>query len=535
MNRRKFLVKTTGAVGSLGLLSSLICKSNLTSNQRPNILLILVDDMGWSDLGCFGGEINTPNLDRLAEQGIRFTQFHNTAKCFPSRACLLTGLYAQQCGMNKRPGHFKNCVTLAQVLKAGGYRTLMTGKHHGLDNPCELGFDRYYGLRDGCCNYFNPGVQREGEGVPAHKKRFFPRTWCIDKKVYEPYTPKEKDFYTTDYFTKYALQYLDEYKNEDKPFFLYLAYTAPHDPLQAWLEDIEKYRGKYMAGYEAIRKARYERQREMGLVNESYPLSDPTYYDWNALTEKQKEEEDARISVYAAMIDRVDQNIGKLLDKIEEMEELENTLILIASDNGCAASSEGDYKQYNTTVNQGEFGSMTRWTKIGYSWSNVSNTPYRFYKVYSHKGGTCTPMIAWWPKGIKGKNRISHHVFHFIDVMPTLIEVAGATYPEQFKGEKIPPIQGRSLVPIFQGKEPAPRGTLFWQYAKGKALRNEHWRLVSDDNGPWELYDMRYDKTETKNLVEKFPEVVQKLDAMYQNWANRWCEKQDSENIVASI
>ena len=213
--------------------------------------------------------------------------------------------------------------------------------------------------------------------MPAHKiGHFFPRTWCIDGKVYEPYTPKEKDFYTTDYFTKHALKYLDEYRDDDKPFFLYVAYTAPHDPLQAWPEDIQKYRGKFMAGYETHRQERYRRQQEMGLIDESFPLSEPYYADWNALSEEEKAKEDTRMAIYSAMIDRVDQNIGKLLDKIAERGELDNTLVIFASDNGCAASSDGKYSNYNPTANQGAMGSMTRWTKLGRLKGKYSLMPY---------------------------------------------------------------------------------------------------------------------------------------------------------------
>jgi arylsulfatase A-like enzyme len=523
MDRRSFLRSLTGVGAALSTMPFLSgCNTSSTKiSKKPNILLILVDDMGWSDIGCFGGEVNTPNLNRLAKNGIRFTQFHNTAKCFPSRACLLTGLYAQQSKMNKSPGSFQNCITLGEMLRTVGYRTLWTGKHHGVDNPVTMGFDRYFGLRDGCCNYFNPGIQREGEGVPAHKTKFAPRTWCIDDKVYEPYTPKEKDFYTTDYFTKHALQYLDEYKEDGKPFFLYMAFTAPHDPLMAWPEDIKKYKGKFMAGYGSYRKARYQRQLDMGLLDGRYPLSEPTYADWEALSDEEKDKEDSRMAVYAAMIDRVDLNIGKLLDKIKERGELDNTLVLFASDNGCAGSSEGNFSGYNPTANQGEFGSMTRWTKIGHSWSNVSNTPYRLHKVDTHKGGSCTPLIAYWPNGIKGENRICHEPGHFIDIMPTLVEITGANYPTEFKNQQVVPMQGRSLVPVFQEKQLADRGALYWQYSRGKGVRFEKWRLVSDNNGPWNLYDMTVDKTETKNLIDEFPEIAKKLEAMYLDWIEK--------------
>ena len=288
-----------------------------------------------------------------------------------------------------------------------------------------------------------------------------------------------------------------------------------------------------MAGYETYRKARYKRQQEMGLIDDSFPLSDSTYADWDALSEKEKIKEDTRMAIYAAMIDRVDQNIGKLLDKIELVGTLDNTLVLFASDNGCAASSVNNYSSYNPTANQGQMGSMTRWTKIGPSWSNVSNTPFRLYKTHTHKGGSCTPLIAFWPKGIKGKNRICHEVGHFIDIMPTLAEAAGASYPAEFNGLKIPHMQGRSLVPIFQKKKSADRGSIFWQWSKGKGVRHDHWRLVSDNNKPWALYDMRVDKTETNNLVKQQPEIADKLDTMFRNWIKS--NKKGQENATANI
>jgi arylsulfatase A-like enzyme len=509
--RRNFLKKL--GLSSLSLLSpwSSLAKA-ATPKKQPNIILILADDMGWSDIGCFGGEIKTPNLDRLGKGGVRFTQVHNTAKCFPSRACLLTGVYAQQCGMDKKHGKITNAVTLAEVLKNAGYRTLMAGKHHGTENPFERGFDRYFGLRDGCCNFFNPGKQREGEGKPAQKRN--DRFWCIDEKTYSPYTPEEKDFYTTDYFTKYAIQYLDEYKNEDKPFFLYLSYTAPHDPLMAWPEDIAKYKDTYKVGYEKIRKARFKRQQEMGLLDASFPLSEPDYPEWDSLTEEQKNEEAQKMAVYAAMIDRMDQNIGLLLQKLKALGEEDNTLILFASDNGCSA--EVVRSGYNVP-GTGEIGSMTRWTSLGGDWANVSNVPYRYYKNYSHQGGICTPLIAHWPETIKNQGRISQHVGHFIDIMPTLMEVSGARYPSLHNGMPITPVEGESLLPAMQGKEKPRKKPLFWQWSKGKAVRTEKWKAVSW-NGDWELYNMQTDKTETSDVAKKYPDVVAKLTSLYDQW-----------------
>ncbi|MBD3265887.1 sulfatase-like hydrolase/transferase [bacterium] len=507
MISRRNALKTLG-LGSMALPSLAKAKPA----KRPNIIFILADDMGWSDLGCYGSEISTPNLDRLAKGGVRFTQMHNTAKCFPSRACLLTGLYAQQCGMDRRPSEITNAVTLGEVLKSAGYRTLMAGKHHGTENPFERGFDRYFGLRDGCCNYFNPGKQRPGEGKPAKKRDA--RAWCIDEKTYKPYTPQEEDFYTTDDFTNHAISYLDEYKNEENPFFLYLAYTAPHDPLMAWPEDIAKYEDTYKVGYEAIRNARFERQKQMGLIDDSFPLSQSTYPAWDTLTEEEKKTEARKMAVYAAMIDRMDQNIGRVLDKVKELGEEENTLIFFASDNGCSAEVVRGGKNVPGT---GEIGSMTRWSSLGPKWANVSNVPFRLYKNYSHEGGICTPMIAHWPNGIQGKNRVTSQPGHFIDIMPTLVEVSGAEYPKKFNGETITPYEGESLTSVFQGREFERQKPIFWQWARGKAVRTDRWKYVSW-SGSTELYDMRVDKTETNNLAKKKPQVLEKLLNLYEDW-----------------
>lgn len=480
------------------------------SLEKPNILLILVDDMGWSDIGCYGGEVETPNLDRLAENGIRFTQMHNTSKCFPSRATLLTGVYAQQCGYDKSfKQPIKNAVTIGEVLQTAGYRTLWSGKHHSTETPVDRGFDRYFGLRDGASNHFNPGKQRDAEPIPAQKRP--DRTYFIDHEKYQPFTP-EKDFYTTDYFTKYALDWLDEYKEEEKPFFLYMAYTAPHDPLMAWPEDIAKYKGKYLQGYEAIRTKRYARQKEMGLIDDKFMLSEETYDAWSSLSDSMKQVEDLKMAVYSAMIDRVDQKIGELLQKIEDMGERENTLVLFMSDNGSSA-------ELVKIPGDGKIGTVGHWTSLGQNWANVSNTPYRYYKNYSFEGGTCTPMIAHWPKGIEAKNGFSNFNGHFIDIMATLVDITGAKYPEEFNSQKIVPMQGVSLLPIMQGEKIERGKPLFWQWAKGKAVRDGKWKIVANGNdASWELYNMEIDPTEIENLADTNTDIVERMNDLYISW-----------------
>ena len=502
------------------VLVVLSCKKE---QQKPNIILISADDLGWSDIGCYGSEVQTPNLDKLGEEGIRFTRFHNTSKCFPSRACLLTGVYAQQNGYSKTHRNpITNAVTLGEVLKTAGYRTLWSGKHHGLENPFTRGFDRYYGLKDGACNYFNPGNQRPGEGAPARKGKPGNKTqrwWCIDSVMYHPYTPEAKDFYTTDYFTNYALGWLDEYKKEDKPFFLYLAYNAPHDPLMAWPEDIAKYKGKYNAGYETIRKQRYQKQLQMGLFNESYKLSNPTYDSWDDLSDSVRRDEIRKMEVYAAMIDRLDQNIGRMLSKLKEIGKDKNTLIMFVSDNG--ASSE----MVHIADDYGEIGSLTRWSSLGKSWANVGNTPFRFYKNFSYEGGINTPLIAWWPGKIKAKS-FSEFPGHFIDMMATFVDISGATYPKEFNNHKITPMQGVSLLPVLKGKEMDREKPIFWEWSDGKAAFSDSWKIVKEGvETPWELYNIEKDPTETNNLANDKHEKVTEMDELFKSWKTTFPEQ----------
>ena len=316
------------------------------------------------------------------------------------------------------------------------------------------------------------------------------------------YTPENKTWYTTDVFTDWAIDFLDQYKNEDKPYFLYLSYTAPHDPLHAWPEDIAKYEGVYDIGFEAIRESRFKRQKELGIVGNDVRLSPATHRPWNSLSGEQKSDQARRMQVYSAMIDRVDQNVGKLMAKIKELKEENNTLILFASDNGC--SSE------NVNTGNGEIGSMTRWSSLQQDWANVSNTPFRYWKNLSHEGGIRTPFIASWPRVITEKGGFQRQPMHFIDVMATLLDITDATYPETFNDQAVTPLQGESFLPALQAKTlPARRAPIFWQYGKGGAIRDGNWKLVtrsltkevSRREIDWELYDLNNDLTETVDVA----------------------------------
>lgn len=485
-------------------------KEAAESQKKTNVILILADDMGWSDLGCFGSEVQTPNLDKMASNGMRFTQMYNTSKCFPSRACLLTGLYSQQTGYNKdfkQP--FNNAVTLGEMFQSAGYTTMWSGKHHSTENPITRGFDHYSGLFAGASNHFNPGKQREGEGKPAQKRP--DRPWSIEGEIFQPYTPESKDFYTTDTFTDYALGWLDQHKDENKPFFLYMSYTAPHDPLMAWPEDIAKYRGKYVEGYEKIRQARFEKQKSMGLISDDYPLSESMHKKWDELTDEEKDLEDQVMAVYGAMIDRLDQNIGRLQAKLKELKVEENTLIVFVSDNGASAENVN-------LQGTGEIGSMTRWTSLRKDWANVSNTPLRFYKNYSYEGGIKTPMIVHWPQGLKIKNTISETPLHFIDFMSTFTELSGAEYPTQYREQEIKPMQGVSFLPLLKGEKVVRNKPLFWEWKAGRAIRDGDWKLVSYKE-KWELYNLKNDPVESNDLAESNPEKMEDLKMKFNEWA----------------
>ena len=522
INRRQFLSQSTRGLTGLALTAAYYqmgCSVKM-KDHRPNIVLIMADDMGFSDVGCYGGEIHTPNIDKLAQGGLRFTQFYNNAICVPTRASLLTGLYSQQVGVYRNaPEVYENCVTLAEVLKNAGYRTLMTGKWHAQEIPVQRGFDRYFGLCDGCCNYFNPGPRRPGEPEPGRKLTSYgyPRRWAVDDKEYKPYAPEDPQFYTTDAFTDYALQYLDQYGKEHHPFFLYLAYTAPHYPLHAWPRDIAKYRGKYLKGWDQLREERFERIKTLGFFDEDLqlPPRDERVPAWDDV--ENKDEWDLKMAVYAAMIDRMDQNIGRILAKISALGKQENTLVIFLSDNGgCEGAAN-----YTPEVPPGP---VESYRSVDAPWANASNTPFRKYKAWDHEGGICTPFIAYWPKIIKNGGGITDQVGHIIDIMATLADIAGATYPSEYKDRRVLPLEGKSLLPIFRGKQRKGHDALFWQIAPGRhrAVRSGKWKLVSTSkDAHWELYDMQTDRFEMHNLAQTYPQEARELREHYFKWAEK--------------
>lgn len=492
-----------------------------TDRQRPNIVLILADDLGYSDISPYGSEIETPHLQRLAEGGMRFTLMHNTSKCFPSRAELLTGTYAQQSHMHDEPGTFENSVMAGEVLSRAGYRTLFVGKHHGTDNPSNWGFDHYWGLRDGAANYFNPGEKRPVDpGEPAQKDWAYPRTFVFDDSIAAPFTP-EKGYYGTDTWTDWSLELLQRYEGEESPFFLYLSYQAPHDPLQAPEETIEKYDGMYDEGYSAIREARYDRLVESELIDEeTFPLSEPTHRDWDTLSTEEREDQARRMEVYAAMIDRMDQNIGRLIDYLEEAGELENTLIMFASDNGASAEV--------VQIGDGPIGSVTRWASLEEDWANVGNTPFRYYKNYSYQGGVATPFIVRWP-GVVEPESTTDYVGKFTDIMPTLIDITGAQYPETYKGDSVVAMQGQSLLPVLRGQQRQREGPIFNKWSDGKSVYRNGWKLVQQGEGEWELYDLREDRTETTNRAGERPSMVEDLSSTWQEWYDSTAQYRSDE------
>jgi arylsulfatase len=483
----------------------------ITAQERPNIVVLMVDDMGYSDLGCYGSEIRTPHLDRLASEGIRYTQFYNTSKCWTTRISLLTGVYHNRSGRG-----FEHTAMVSEVLGPAGYKTWWSGKHHATFDPRTRGFNEFQGFLGGAINCWNPGgkTARPGEPEPGWASDY---AWIVGGKEVKPFVP-EKDFFATDDFTDWAIEWMDKSKDDPTPFFLFVAYNAPHWPLHAHKEDVAKYKGVYDGGYGAIRRARYKRQAEMGLFPKSVAMSEPEFGDteWQALSPEERRNESIRMEVHAAMVDRVDQNVGRLVKALKQQGKLDNTLILFLVDNGASAERPRACKVDEKL----EWGSVGTFNAIGRQWALACNTPLRFWKTTSHEGGICTPMIAHWPKGISAKGSINRSPAHLVDLLPTWMELAGekARYPGSSKQEAIPPIDGSSIAATFTGETITRARPMFFAYGGGRGVRQGNWKLVSLKGKPWELYDLSKDRTEMKNLADAHPERVAALRKLFDSW-----------------
>jgi len=549
---------------SLIFLIALVMLSGCSQKEEkkpPNIILIMGDDMGFSDIGAYGGEINTPNLDQLAANGLRFTQFYNNARCCPTRASLLTGLYPQQAGVGHMledrgtPGYqgdlSKQAVTIAEVLKSAGYSTYMSGKWHVtpyiIDNPDkgnwprQRGFDRFFGMISGAGSFYDP------------------RSLALENEYVAP----RNGFYATTDFTNNAVKYIREHQSNN-PYFLYVSYTAAHWPMHAPASEVAKYKGRYNMGWDSLRKERYERMAGMGLVDERWVLTprDPSVERWGEEIED-KEWEIANMEVYAAMIDIMDQGIGQIVEALKAKEELENTLIFFLQDNGACAeeldwvepqpdedeltplpSNQPQTKMIPHITRDGKPvkimkeawpGPPEGYTAYGLNWANASNTPFREYKHWVNEGGIATPLIAHWPARIKSGGEFIEVPSHLIDIMATCVEVASADYPSNFHEQNITPLEGKSLVPTFENTPMKPR-SIFWEHEGNRAVRSGRWKLISiaDKSNSfiwdqvedlpienWELFDMEADRTEMNNIAKQHPDVVMDLSIQWVEWARR--------------
>lgn len=551
-NRRDFLKIGAGlAAATLAPKANAVLGSlagHAPNGAKPNIILILADDMGFSDIGCFGSEVATPNLDKLASRGIRINQFYNNPRCCPSRASIMTGLYSQQAGMGDMVadhGRYPypqyngildaRTITIPEALKTVGYNTAMVGKWHlATENdegkrswPIQRGFDKFWGMIAGASVYYESNVLMSGN---------------------EPLPRAPKGQYLTDLWADHAASYVTELAHEDKPFFLYAAFNAPHWPIQAPEELVQKYAQRYAAGWDALREERHKKQLAMGLVSEKWALTprDPRVPAWDKVDNKDWEMR--RMAVYAAMIDRLDQGIGRILDSVEKAGIAENTLIVFMSDNGGNAEELGRGKR-QTPAASGEGsihgnasseaslpcgigmtcagnvpgvmpGGENTFQSIGIPWGNCANTPFRLYKHYTQEGGISSPFIACWPAVIKPTARPVNAIGHETDLMPTFLEVSGATYPKQVAAGPIPALAGQSLLPLFEGMSRA-RAPIYWEHEGNKAVREGRWKLVSRFPDSWELYDMEADRTELHDLAASEPERTKKMARMWDAWAKR--------------
>ncbi|QDT27932.1 Arylsulfatase [Gimesia panareensis] len=497
---------------------------SLSAAKRPNIILIMCDDMGFSDIGCYGGEVDTPNLNQLANEGMRFTQFYNNAKCTTTRASILTGLYPRF----GKGGHLRqNMVTLGEAMKVAGYQTGLSGKWHLMKtkgyaksevpggwlnrydkttHPFFRGFDSYYGVLDGCCNFFDPTISD-----PPYKRAGI-RSFGQDAGAV---TEFPKDYYTTDAFTDHTLGMIRRYSQNEKPFFIHLCYTAPHYPLHAKPEDIKKYVGKFKMGWEQMRKDRWQRLQELGLAGKNWSLSegDSRSYDWETANQ---DFEDLRMAVYAAMIDCMDQNIGRIRQTLNQTGQLDNTLIVFLSDNGGCSEEPGgrDPKVRHP-------GPKDDYVAVGPAWGWAQNSPFRRYKSWVHEGGISTPCIAWWPGKVPA-GTINRSTAHIIDLLPTFLEIADTKYPETYQGHELLPLEGTSMLSLLKGENKTLHDSLAWYWSSNRALRQGPWKLVWDkDVKQWELYNIGDDRCEMKNLADNHPDRVQKMAQDWFTWADK--------------
>jgi arylsulfatase A-like enzyme len=496
-----------------------------TPAKPPNVLLILADDLGFSDLGCYGGEIATPNLDKLARGGLRFTQFYNTTRCWPTRAALLTGYYAQQVRRDTLPGISSGsrgvrptwAPLLPDVLGPLGFRSYHSGKWHLDGLPLENGFDHSYWQQDEGRNFSPQRHAEDGRPLPPVKS--------------------SDGYYSTTAIAEHAIKYLKEHAEHHagKPFFQYLAFTVPHFPLHAPAEDIARYQGKYRGGWDEVRQARWRRQKEMGLVSGDLPAMErdlgPPYpfpealkkvgpaevnrpLPWSELTAEQKEFQATKMAIHAAMVDRMDREIGRVLQQVKGMGAWDNTLVLFLSDNGASAEMMVRDDGHDPKA---ESGSAATHLCLGPGWSSAANTPFRRHKTWVHEGGICTPLVVHWPRGITARGELRHNVGHVIDVVPTILELAGGKRPETWKGEPVPPPPGKSLVPVLAKDGTVTHNSLWWLHENNRAVRVGDWKIVAAGAGaPWELFDLKTDRCEAHDLAARHPDKVRELEQAWQ-------------------
>jgi arylsulfatase A-like enzyme len=474
------------AIGFMLLLMSPSFADEPTS--RPNVLLIMADDLGFSDLGCYGSEIDTPNLDRLANQGLRFSQFYNTAKCHSSRVSLLTGCWCRQAGDES----LKGAVTIPEVLQPSGYFTAMVGKWHLDKEPTDFGFQRYFGHLSGACNYY------KGD-----------KTFRLNGK---PWNVPSEGFYTTVANADNALTFLQDARAEKKPWFMYMAFNAPHAPLQPLEQDYKKYLGRYDRGWDSIRDARLKKQTQLGLFGkEISPSPRPEHIPaWESLSAEARVWESRRMAAYAALIDRLDQEIGRVLENLKQHAELDNTLVVFVSDNGACP-----YDRNNIGQGDEPFKPDVAWSdSTGWAWAR--NSPFRYYKQNQFEGGIATPAIFHWPAGIKlPHGSIIHSPAHLVDLLPTIANATKSPIPTTYPNRSLSSLAGISLLPLFSGQQIDSRPPLHFLFSADRGLRDGDWKIVSFKKGPWELYNLAEDRTELNNLATQYPEI---LDRMVKQW-----------------